>query len=60
MDDYKIYRVENCGGFVFGGTEREGPDCLNYYPGMLADIEEDLGERRDREFEEAFLGGREC
>ncbi len=60
MEEYKTYRVENSGSLVFCGSEREGQDCVNYYPGMLADIEEELGEIRDREFEKAFFGGCEC
>ncbi|MDA8407547.1 MAG: hypothetical protein M0T73_11925 [Deltaproteobacteria bacterium] len=57
MEACESYDVENCGGLVFCEPEHEGRDCVNYYPGMLADIEEELNECREREFERFFFCG---
>ena len=38
----------------------DGSDCANYYPGMLAHLEDQEAERRDRMFEQEFFGMGEC
>ncbi|MGO8821563.1 MAG: hypothetical protein ACLQT6_01480 [Desulfomonilaceae bacterium] len=60
MENYEPNKQEPAGCLVFCGSEQEGKDCVNYYPGMLADIEEELGEARDRAFEEEFFCGFGC
>jgi hypothetical protein len=60
MENFEANKLEPCGCLVFCGSEQEGQDCVNYYPGMLADIEEELGEARDRAFEEEFFCGSGC
>ncbi|MGC8660568.1 MAG: hypothetical protein ACP5U1_15990 [Desulfomonilaceae bacterium] len=57
MEDYSICQAGNWNDLVFCGSEQEGQDCVNYYPGMLADIEEELNEAREREFERLFFCG---
>ena len=57
MEDYNCCQSENSECLVFCGSEQEGRDCVNYYPGMLADIEEELNEAREREFERQFFCG---
>ena len=41
-------------------TAAQGCDSANYYPGMLADLEDREMERRDRIFEQEFFGDAEC
>jgi len=38
-------------------AEQEEAECINYYPGLLADLEDELNEARDREFERLFFCG---
>jgi hypothetical protein len=35
----------------------EGEECLNYYPGFLADAEDDRNAQLDDEFEANFFNG---
>lgn len=35
-------------------------DCVNYYPGMMADLEDKLLERQEIMYEREFFSGAEC
>lgn len=41
---------------VFSADQEEG-ECINYYPGLLAELEDERNEARDREFERLFFCG---
>ncbi|MCX5874660.1 MAG: hypothetical protein NTY51_15735 [Deltaproteobacteria bacterium] len=55
MENFEPSQLEITGCLVFSKPDQEDQECVNYYPGMLADIEEELGATRDRAFEEAFF-----
>jgi hypothetical protein len=57
MEGYTDQRAAETTGVE---TDAQGCDCVNYYPGMLAEMEEREMERRDREFEQEFFGGSGC
>jgi hypothetical protein len=38
------------------GVELDQAQCINYYPGKLAEIEDAVIEERDRDFAEQFFG----
>jgi hypothetical protein len=38
-------------------SDTEGADCFNYYPGFLADAEDDRNAQLDDEFEVNFFNG---
>lgn len=57
MEGYTEQRVAETTGTE---TEGEACACANYYPGMLADIEDKLLERQEIMYEQEFFSGSEC
>ncbi len=60
MENYDPTRVESKSCLAFSEPDQEDQECVNYYPGMLADVEEKLGAAQDRAFEENFFCGCGC
>ncbi|MGC8603714.1 MAG: hypothetical protein ACP5VS_08515 [Desulfomonilaceae bacterium] len=60
MKNYDANKQEIGNCLVFCGSELEGQDCINYYPGMLAEIEEKLAEAREKAFQEELFCGCGC
>jgi hypothetical protein len=46
---------ENTGGFQFSHNDSGGPNCMNYRPGMMSEMEDELNEARDGVFEQQFF-----
>lgn len=57
MEGYTDQRATDTTGVE---TDAQGCDCVDYYPGMLADLEDRELERRERLFQQEFFGGTEC
>jgi hypothetical protein len=57
MEEHRDDRVLEVRGVEVAADEN---GCVNYYPGMLADLEEQEAERRERMFEQEFFGIGEC
>lgn len=57
MEGYTEQRIDETAG---GQSEAEVCECVNYYPGMLADVEDERLERQEILYEQEFFGGAQC
>jgi hypothetical protein len=57
MENYESVQYEQGKDPAVFSAEQEEPECINYYPGLLAELEDELTEAKEREFERLFFCG---